>query len=96
LATCVYYVESGNTFEHVSIFCTGTKDSVKAIKMVTGLDVLKVGLILRLQVYKVQPGDSLSIISHAFKVSMQDLMDGNNIGLFGVIQPGQKLIIPVR
>src|SRR5687767_259454 len=46
------------------------------------------------QTYTVQSGDNLSRIAQRFGVSLDDLMDANNISDANVIRLGQVLIIP--
>lgn len=45
-------------------------------------------------VYVVQKGDTLSGIAHMYNISMQQLMDANNIQNPNTIRTGQKLKIP--
>jgi peptidoglycan-N-acetylglucosamine deacetylase len=46
------------------------------------------------QTYTVQSGDNLSRIAQRFGVSLDDLMDANNISDANVIRLGQVLVIP--
>lgn len=45
-------------------------------------------------IYVVQPGDSLSAIASAFKISVNDLMAANNITDPNLLVAGQSLVIP--
>ena len=45
-------------------------------------------------VYIVQPGDTLTVIAYRFGVSMQDLIDANQITDPALIDAGTQLVIP--
>jgi hypothetical protein len=45
-------------------------------------------------IYAVQPGDTLYIISLLFKVSIQRILELNNIPDPSLIHPGMKIILP--
>jgi LysM repeat protein len=47
-----------------------------------------------LQVYLVQPGDTLTRIADRFGVSMETLIDANNLANPNQLLPGDRLIIP--
>lgn len=52
--------------------------------------------ITRKIVYKVHPGDSLSVIANKFNVHISDLVKWNDLDRHGYLQPGQKLNVYVN
>ena len=50
-----------------------------------------------LRVYKVQPGDTLASIAEQFGLSLQTMLDSNNLSEDSLLHPGQELwILPVN
>ena len=93
-------VKEGESLESIADRYKLSKETILSVNAIKNISSIKVGTVLRIpdrdgQLYTVQSGDSLSIITNRFNPALgwKNLQEINNLSSV-VIFPGQKLFIP--
>lgn len=91
---------SGDTISKIAKVYGVKIDELKTLNNITDEKSIKVGTVIKVPiraqkfVYTVKEGDSLAKLANKFRVSMQDLIEANNLKSYK-LQENQKLVIPV-
>ncbi|MHC1693243.1 MAG: peptidoglycan DD-metalloendopeptidase family protein [Sphaerochaetaceae bacterium] len=95
-----YTVKEGDTLDTIATVHEISKETIISVNPIKNLSSIKTGELLTIpdrngQLYTVQPGDSLSIITNRFNPGLgwKTLQDINGLDT-EVIHPGQKIFIP--
>jgi murein DD-endopeptidase MepM/ murein hydrolase activator NlpD len=95
-----HVVKKGETLESISQMYKITKESILSVNAIKSLSSIKEGITLKIpnqngQLYTVQSGDSLSIITNRYNPGLgwKTLQEINNLSSQDIF-PGQKLFIP--
>lgn len=91
-----HLVIQGDTLSEISEKYVGSSQSFKAIEVANGITDLPAGRVLFIPVYTVQAGDTVFLISLSFGVTLNELVEGNNLTNPDVLLSGKKLIIPIN
>jgi polysaccharide deacetylase family sporulation protein PdaB len=103
----IYTVQAGDTLYSIALLYGSTVQAIADANNILNPNLIYPGSIILIPVeeeyletppgsliYAVQPGDTLYIISLLFKVSIQRILELNNIPDPSLIHPGMKIILP--
>lgn len=103
----IYTVQPGDTLNRIAKLYGSTINAIVDVNNITNPNLIYPGAIILIPVeeeyiesppgsiiYTVQPGDTLYIISLLFGVSVQSILELNNINNPALIYPGLKIVIP--
>lgn len=103
----IYTVQPGDTLNGIAKLYGSTINEIVDVNNITNPNLIYPGSIILIPVeeediesppgsiiYTVQPGDTLYIISLLFKVSVQSILELNNITNPALIYPGLKIVMP--
>lgn len=105
----IYTVQPGDTLYSIARLYGSTIQAIVNANNITNPNLIYPGSVILIPVeeeyletppgsliYTVQPGDTLYIISLLFRVSMQRILELNNIADPSLIYPGMKIILPLE
>lgn len=105
----IYTVKKGDTLLSIARTYGSTVDKIVQANNITNPNIIYPGTVLTIPVdvmeppggpppgkliYTVQPGDTLGNIASLFQVTVQSIIDLNNITNPNIIYPGTKLLLP--
>lgn len=107
MSTIIYTIQTGDTIYSIAKMYGSTVNAIIDVNNITNPDFIFPGSIILIPVdeediesppgsiiYTVQPGDTLYIISLLFGVSIQSILELNNIMDPSLIYPGMKIVMP--
>lgn len=103
----IYTIQPGDSLGNIARLYGSNVEAIVDINNITNPNLIYPGATILIPVeeedtesspgsliYTVQPGDTIYIISHLFKVSMQSILELNDIDNPSIIYPGMKIVLP--